>query len=233
MNFEICTDAVEGAIAAEKYGVKRIELCSALSVGGLTPSFGLIQQCVKKSNVQVHTMIRHKEGGFEYDINDIELMKTDISMAKKAGASGIVLGILDKNSEVSNLNDGLVKFAKSLNLEITFHRAFDFVSDYNSAIKKIISFGFDRLLTSGLQSTAIEGLDLITELQSNYGQSIQIMAGSGINETNALKIASSGIHNIHFTARKKASSEIKLSMGELLVVDEVKIKEIIGQFKSK
>lgn len=233
MNFEICTDSVEGALAADKYGAQRIELCSALSIGGLTPSFGLIEQCVKKSNVQVHTMIRHKEGGFEYDVNDIELMKADITMAKKAGAHGVVFGVLDKNFEISNLNNDLLKFAKSQGLEVTFHRAFDFVSDYKSAIKKIISFGFDRLLTSGLRPTALKGLNLITKLQLNYGQNIQIMAGSGINETNVLEIASSGINNIHFTARKNADIEIELSMGRLMVVDEEKIDGIISQFESE
>lgn len=233
MNFEICTDSLEGALAAERHGAQRIELCSALSIGGLTPSFGLIQQCTKKSNIQVHTMIRHKEGGFQYDINDVEMMESDISMAKKSGAHGVVFGILDKNFEISNFNDHLLKYAKSLDLEVTFHRAFDFVSDYDSAIKKIISFGFDRLLTSGLQPTAIKGLDVITKLQSNYGQNIQIMAGSGINEINALEIASSGIDNIHFTARKNVDIEIELSMGELTVVDEEKIGGIISQFESK
>ena len=88
MNFEICTDSVEGAIMAEKYGIKRIELCSALSVGGLTPSIGLIQQCVKNSTIEVHVMIRHKEGGCCYSEMDITLMKVDIKKAKKAGAKG-------------------------------------------------------------------------------------------------------------------------------------------------
>ena len=232
MNFEICTDSVEGALAADKYGAKRIELCSALSVGGLTPSFGLIQQCVEKSKVQVHSMIRHKEGGFIYNANDIELMKLDISMAKKAGAYGVVFGMLDDNNKISDQNKDLVLLAKSLGLETTFHRAFDFIIDYNTAIEKIISFGFDRLLTSGLQITALEGLDVIAELQSNYGDKIQIMAGSGISKTNAFTIASSGINNMHFTARKKINSEDKLSMGELMIVDEEKIESIINQFEN-
>lgn len=230
MIFEICTDSVEGAIAAEKYGAKRIELCSALSVGGLTPSFGLIHQCAKQSNVEVHSMIRHKEGGFNYNTNDIELMKLDIATAKKAGAYGVVFGILDDNNVVSDQNLDLVNFANSLGLETTFHRAFDFVIDYKSAIQKIISFGFDRLLTSGLQPTAIEGLDVIQELESNYGNKIQIMAGSGINKDNALTIASSGVNNMHFTAKKKVNTNVKLSMGAKMVVDEEKINEIISKF---
>lgn len=230
MNFELCTDSLEGALIAQKYRFKRIELCSALSVGGLTPSFGLIEQCVKKSNIEVHVMIRHKEGGFNYDTADIELMKLDIKAAKNAGAHGVVFGILDENNEVSNLNKELVKLSKQLDLETTFHRAFDFVSDYKLAVKKIITFGFDRLLTSGLKPTAIQGLNVISNLHANYGNKIQIMAGSGINETNVLKIASLGIKNLHFTARKSSNLPSKLSMGEFMLVDEEKIKNIMAQF---
>ncbi|MDP3311931.1 copper homeostasis protein CutC [Lutibacter sp.] len=231
MIVEICTDCVEGALIAKKYGAKRIELCSALSVGGLTPSYGLIQQCVEKSSIEVHVMIRPKEGDFCYSKEDIELMKADIIAAKKAGAKGVVFGILTADNEVSILNKRLVDLSKSLSLEITFHRAFDFVSNYKLAIEKLIEMKVNRLLTSGLQSTAEKGLSVITELQANYGNKIQIMAGSGVNETNALKIASSGIQNLHFTARKSIQNSTKLSMGEETVVDEEKIKSIINLFK--
>jgi copper homeostasis protein len=230
MNFEICTDSVAGIIAAEKYGVQRIELCSALSVGGLTPSFGLIKQCTEKSTVEVHVMIRHKEGGFIYTKNDIEIMKRDIKVAKRAGAHGVVFGVLNEKKEVSSLNKELVILAKSLDLEVTFHRAFDVVTDYSKAIEQLISYDFDRLLTSGLQPTAEQGLSIITYLQANYGGQIQIMAGSGINASNAKKIASSGIDNLHFTARKSLHGATALSMGEYMIVDEDKINTILRLF---
>lgn len=230
MNFEICTDSVEGAMAADKQGAQRIELCAALSAGGLTPSFGLIQQCVEKSSIEVHAMIRHKEGDFNYSEEDVLIMKNDISIAKKAGAAGVVFGILNTANEISDLNLELVQVAKSLKLEVTFHRAFDFVPDYQSALEKIISFKFDRLLTSGLQATAIEGLDLIKTMQSKYGEAIQIMAGSGINPDNAVKIATSGINNIHFTARKPGPVAVGLSMGNSMIPDHDKIKTILSQF---
>ena len=230
MNFEICTDSLEGAIAAGKLGAKRIELCAALSVGGLTPNLGLIQQCVEKGGIEVHVMIRHKEGGFNYIASDLELMKIDIEAAAKVGAHGVVFGILDNNNEVSILNKELIDFSKSLNLEVTFHRAFDFVPDIHNAMEKIIDFGADRLLTSGLRATAEEGLDVIAELQAHYGDKIQIMAGSGVNAGNAIKIANSGVNNLHFTARKSENKAIELAMGERLVVDEDKIVAIINQF---
>ena len=233
MNIEICTDSVEGAIVAGKYGAKRIELCSSLSLGGLTPSYGLIEQCVAKTSIEVHVIIRHKEGGFQYNSSDVEIMKLDIKQAKKAGATGVVFGILNNNYEISDLNNELVSLAKRLDLEATFHRAFDFVNNYKKSLETIIFMGFDRLLSSGLSKTAEDGLDVTTELQNTYGLKIQIMAGSGINYNNALKIAESGINNIHFTARKKMDeAHTKFSMGELMTTDEEKIKNIIGLFNS-
>ena len=232
MNFEICTDSVEGAIVAGEYGAKRIELCSALSVGGLTPSYGLIHQCVEKAKVEVHVMIRHKVGGFCYTNDDVEVMKIDILAAKQAGARGVVFGILTPDDKVSFFNKELVDFSKKLRLEVTFHRAFDFIKDYNSAIKILIEYGFDRLLTSGLQETAIKGIEVIKELQNNYGNQIQIMAGSGINTTNAKELANTGIKNLHFTAHKSKEGSTNLSMGEEMIVDKIKIASIMSLFNN-
>lgn len=231
MNFEVCTDTIEGAKVAAKLGAKRIELCTALSVGGLTPNFGLIKQCANISNIEVHVIIRHREGNFRYTLEDVKMMKIDIEQVKKAGAHGVVFGILNKKNEVSHLNQELVTHAKSFDLEVTFHRAFDFVVDYQSAIIKLIDLKFDRLLTSGLEVTAEKGLDVITYLQAHYGNQIQIMAGSGVNASNAVKIASSAINNLHFTARKIISNDSKFDMGKQQIVDEEKITSIINQFK--
>jgi len=230
MIFELCTDSLEGVLAADRFGIKRIELCSALSVGGLTPNYGLIKQCVASANVEIHVMIRPREGNFFYIREEIELMKTDIDIANKIGVKGVVFGVLDRNNEVSILNKELLEYSKSLNLQVTFHRAFDLVSDYKKAIEKIIEFGFDRLLTSGLQESAEQGLAVISYLQENYGNKIEIMAGSGINPSNVLKITNSGIKNLHFTARKIIDESSKLDMGKQMKIDSDKIKNIVKQF---
>jgi copper homeostasis protein len=175
-------------------------------------------------------MIRHKEGDFAYDDEDVEIMKKDILASKEAGAKGVVFGILDNQNNISGKNKELAKLGKDLGLEVTFHRAFDFVPDPEKAIKKIIEYGFDRLLTSGKEESAFKGLSLIEKLQQEYGDQIQIMAGSGVNAGNALRIAASGIKNLHFTARKSKNQPVTLSMGELMIVDEDKIKSIIGMF---
>lgn len=229
MNIEICTDSLEGVLAAEKYGARRVELCAGLSMGGLTPSVGLVEICCKNTKIEIHAIIRHREGDFIYNEKDIEIMKQDIKAMKMAGASGVVFGILDSCSEISDLNRELLLHSKSLGLEVTFHRAFDFVADYICSIEKIIDLGFDRLLTSGLESTAIQGVHIIKELQSNYGDKIQIMAGSGINPQNVLEISTTGIDNIHFSAGKPMFKSLH-SMGEMRLVDEEKIKGITNQF---
>jgi copper homeostasis protein len=230
MIFEVCTDSLDGALAAGKFGAKRIELCAALSVGGLTPNYGLIQACIEKSSVEVHVIIRPREGDFNYNLQEIEIMKKDIEVAKNAGATGVVFGVLNEKNEISKANKDLFDFSKSFALEVTFHRAFDFVPDYHTAIEKIIEYGFDRLLTSGLEQTAIEGFSVIKELQVTYGDKIQIMAGSGITAANVLKLAEAGIENFHFTARKSIPSKDSFSMGKNFVVDEDKIQNIINQF---
>ena len=171
-------------------------------VGGLTPNFGLIKECVDKSELEVHVMIRHREGGFVYHQEDVDLMKIDVEAAKRAGAHGVVFGLLDEDQQVSDYNEQLIDLARSVGLKTTFHRAFDFVPDFRLAIKKIVGLGFDRLLTSALKDRAEEGLDVIKELQKNYGNGIQIIAGSGINASNALIFEKAGIQYLHFTARK-------------------------------
>lgn len=230
MNFELCTDSLEGALVASTNNFKRIELCSALSIGGLTPSVGLTEQCVKQSSVEVHVMIRHKEGGFNYSKDDISVMNADIKLAASAGAHGVVFGVLTDDNRIADNNKALLDLAKSLDMQVTFHRAFDFVKDYNTAIEKLIDMGFDRLLTSGLKPKVEQGLDVIKDLQSNYGDKIEIMAGSGVNGNNALRIASSGIKNLHFTAHKSSGKSLPLSMGEVMIVNEEKIKAITSQF---
>ena len=228
MKFELCTDSVEGAEIASKFGFTSIELCSALSVGGLTPNYGLIKQCVDRSNVEVHVMIRHKEGGFQVTNGDVALMSLDIKAAKEAGAHGVVFGILDASNQVASSNRNLVDLAKELGLKTTFHRAFDFVPDFREAMKKVTDFGFDRLLTSGLQPKAEKGIAVIAEIQQNYGHKIQVIAGSGINVGNALKFSGSGIQYLHFTSRKADGNKVEMGMGQVMVTDQVKIQQIVN-----
>lgn len=228
MKFELCTDLIEGVSLAENLGFKSVELCSSLSVGGLTPSFGLMKQGAAFTGIELHVMIRHREGSFECNSNDLELMKLDIEAAKQAGATGVVFGILNADRNISEKNLELVHKAQELGMKATFHRAFDFVPDFRLAIKKVVSFGFDRLLTSGLQEKAEDGLLVIAEIQQKYGHLIQVIAGSGINKVNALRFSKKGINYVHFTARKPLVGINHTGMGAAFETDVDKIKGIIN-----
>ncbi len=231
MTFEFCIDGIEGALAAQKYGAKRVELCAALSVGGLTPSYGLIEQCVNSVDTEVHVMIRHVEGGFVYAEKDIEIMKNDIIAAKKANAKGVVFGCLTTQNEVDiNHTKSLVNLAKSLGLAVTFHRAFDFCKAPLIALEQLIELGVDRILTSGGKDKAIDGIDLIEQLVTQANGRIEIMAGSGVNASNAKQLAETGIDALHFTIHKQSENITNLGMGNRNEIDEDKITSILNQF---
>ena len=231
MTIEFCVDSNLGAIAAKSYGVKRIELCSALSVGGLSPSIGLVKKCAELKEVETHVMIRPIEGEFVYDSNIIEAMRQEIIYTKNAGAKGVVFGCLNKENQVNiEQNKFLVEKAKALGLETTFHRAFDHVKDPAIALKKLVSLGFDRVLTSGTKKNAQEGAEIISRLVDQAKGQIQIMAGCGVNKNNVMQIAQTGVDAIHFTIHKKQSQ--KNEMGVKNTIDEKKIENILKQFTS-
>lgn len=230
MDFEVCIDSAEGAILASKYGAKRVELCSALSEGGLTPGAGLIHECAKLSSADVFAMIRPSAGGFVYSDYELEVMKYDILAAHTAGAKGVVFGILTPECEIDiKRNVYLMETALELGLGTTFHRAFDLATDPLKSLNDIVNMGFDRILTSGQQIKAIEGIELIGELNHKGNGRIEIMAGSGINESNVIDFRQTGIGAIHFTAKKELNENLKLDMGTATTVDEEKIKRISEQ----
>lgn len=227
MEIEVCIDSLDQAQAAMKYGAKRVELCSALDLGGLTPTAGLTRKCADLGGLEIHVMIRTRSGGFLYSKEDIEIMKHDIKSLYVAGATGVVFGILQKNQALNfEYNQECFDYAKSFGLEVTFHRAFDFVQDPEQSLQKLIEIGFDRLLTSGGKPTAIEGIELIRKLVVLANRKIQIMAGSGVNNNNVKDLQAVGIDAIHFTARKLINDKNEMGMGQEYVVDEKKILSI-------
>jgi copper homeostasis protein len=206
-----------------------IELCSALSVGGLTPSVGLVKKCTRSKKVEIHTMIRHREGHFNYSRGEVRLMKKDILSMKKAGASGIVFGCLDKKGMVDkNACSLLLETGKELEMEVSFHRAIDFCPDLLGAIQMLIELGFDRILSSGQKETAIEGIENIRKMTEVAQGEIQIMAGSGVNAVNAMKLVETGIDALHFTSHLPGPVD-RLGMGQNRKMDKIKIKKIIEE----
>ncbi|MBL4709402.1 MAG: copper homeostasis protein CutC [Flavobacteriales bacterium] len=232
MIFEVCIDSYEGALLAKEHEVKRVELCSALSVGGLTPSIALAKKCSEIEGLEVHAMVRSLEGNFVYSDAVIELLKQDIESLAAVGISGVVFGCLSPNHEIDiPSNKALLDFSKNMNLEVTFHRAFDYVPNPITSLEQIIQLGFDRILTSGTKPRAIEGIETIIQLVKTANGRIQIMAGSGVSSDHAIDLASTGIDALHFTSHQFVSQTDELGMGKRSIPDPQKIESIIQLFK--
>ena len=205
---EICTGDPEGIMAAMHGGADRIELCSALSEGGLTPSIGLIS--FSSEILPTNVLIRPRPGDFVYSPEEVGVMEKDIIKAVEAGASGIVTGVLTEEGEIdTDACRRLIGYADGL--DNTFHRAFDLVADPFRALEEIIDLGFKRILTSGQAPTALEGVDLIAELHRRAAGRILIMAGAGVNPGNVFEILSlSNADEIHASARSIVKSHARV-----------------------
>ena len=200
---EICCGSYEDALASYKGGAKRIELNQALYLGGLTPSLASLLLTKKNTKLKVITMIRPRGAGFCYNDQDFEVMKMDAELMMKNGADGLAFGCLNDDSSINIEQTKIITdIVKKYNGEAVFHRAFDCVSSPFSEMEKLIEIGIDRVLTSGQQPKAIDGLKLIKELQDKYGDKIEILAGSGVNASNALYIMNeTGITQVHSSCK--------------------------------
>ena len=164
MNLEICTNSYQSAINAEKAGAQRIELCSELAVGGITPSYGLIKQVVNTLQIPVHVLIRPRSGNFTYSDDEFNIMKQDIQLCKELGCQGIVSGILNIDNTIDiERTQELAILIKPLSF--TFHRAFDWVINPFEALKVLNNLGVDRILTSGQNTSAEKGVERLKELK--------------------------------------------------------------------
>ena len=181
---EICLESVESVVAAQKGGADRVELCSDLFEGGLTPTLGTFTVARKlASTIKINVMIRPRGGDFCYSDEEFEVMKEDLISLKNAGADGIVFGILTPEGDIDEERTrALVALASPL--PVTFHRAFDMSKDAFKSLETLIDLGVKRILTSGLEPTVMEGLPLLTELVKKADDRIIIMPGCGISERN-------------------------------------------------
>jgi copper homeostasis protein len=196
-------------MAAQAGGADRVELCANLLEGGTTPSAGSILSARRNLRIGLQVMIRPRGGDFCYSATEFEIMKTDIEFARKAGADGIVLGLLKENGSVDETRTReLTELARPLN--VTFHRAFDMARDPWEALETLIGIGVDRVLTSGQESSVLEGLDLIAGLARAAGDRIIIMPGGGINERNFSRILErSGARELHVAALSEIEGPMK------------------------
>jgi copper homeostasis protein len=201
MILEICANSYQSAVNAEIAGAHRIELCSEISVGGTTPSYGLLKKVMYSLSIPVQVLIRPRSGDFHYSNAEFDIMKENILQCKELGCAGIVTGILHKDNTIDlKRTSELIELSKPMCF--TFHRAFDVVSKPKEALLKLLNLGVDRLLTSGQQEKAEDGIDLLIELQKLAKNKLTILPGSGINSENCIHFKNAGFIEIHSSASK-------------------------------
>jgi len=203
---EIAIDSVTGLDNALKGGAQRIELCAALDIGGLTPSWGLMALAAK-APVPVYAMIRPRGGSFVFDEVEEAVMTADIMAAREIGLAGVVIGASHPDGTLDGpMLSRLIGYAKGLG--VTLHRAFDLVPDRDAALEQAVELGFERILTSGGAPKAMDGLEALRRTVEKAGDRLIVMPGSGIRAGNVLDIlARTGAKEVHASGREPVAAE--------------------------
>lgn len=230
---EVCVDDVAGFEAAVAGGADRIELCSALSVGGLTPSVGLMKFAAK-FQIPSYAMIRPRAGNFVYSASEIEIMCNDIDQVRKCGLTGVVIGASNPDGTLNSSQlRGLTAHAKRLGLGL--HRAFDLVPDFRESIDVAEELGFERILTSGGAMSAIVGIARLSDCMAHAENRIVIMPAGGIDETNILMLLERlPVQEIHASCSSIASQSdsklMELGFSEVgtKITDQAKVATLRG-----
>lgn len=186
---EVCVESFSEALAAEKRGADRIELCDNLYLGGTTPSYGTIKMAMEKLSIPAFPIIRPRGGDFYYSKEEIEIMKEDIKICKSLGAKGVVLGVLTADNKVDfeTLKE-LVALASPM--EVTFHKAVDELKDPVEVIDRFVEIGVRRILSSGTKETALEGKDILNTMIKKADGRITILIAGKVTSDNLDEVAS-------------------------------------------
>lgn len=207
---EVCANGAESCIAAQEGGADRVELCAGIPEGGTTPSYGEIKVCRRVlTTTRLHVIIRPRGGDFLYSGLEIERMMHDIAVCRDLGVDGVVFGCLNADGTIDkDANSRLIEQARGMS--VTCHRAFDRAADPERALETLIGLGFDRILTSGQQPRAEQGVDLLARLNRQAAGRIILMAGSGVTEQNIRTIRdTTGLNEFHFSARESFASQMQ------------------------
>lgn len=240
---EACVDSVESAIAAQKGGAKRVELCGNLIIGGTTPGKALFRAVRNYTDLEIRSLLRPRFGDFCYDKYEFEMMKEDVQMYRELGADGIVTGILcpDGRLDCERMQELLCEAG---NMDVALHRAFDVCSDPYETLEKAVDLGIKTILTSGQKNSAWEGRELLRELVKRSEGRIEILAGAGVSpETIEKLVPFTGAHAYHMSGKVTLESRMQfrregVSMGfpgfseyEIWQTDTDKIRQAVEVLK--
>lgn len=224
MKIEIVATSVQSAINTEKAGADRIELCSELAVGGITPSYGLMRQVLEKISIPVFVLVRPRSGNFVYSDDEFEIIKKDIQICKELGCAGIVSGVLNEDNSIDLIRTKeLIELSKPLSF--TFHRAFDLTPNPFDDLEKLIEIGTERILSSGQSDSAEKGLNVLVELKEKAQNRITILPGGGVNAENVYLFKENGFAEIHASASSVYHQDepFKIKLNSEKFFDETKL----------
>ena len=242
MIIEVCANSLESALNAQKAGADRIELCAELAVGGVTPSFGLLQLVREHIFIPINVLIRPRSGDFTYSDLEFEIMKRDIAFCRDLGFNGIVSGVLSRDFTLDyKRTKELIEVSKPL--QFTFHRAFDWVRDPMATLQQLQELEVDTILSSGQQNSSVQGMELLTGLLIESKECV-IMPGGGIRDTNVLDFIKQGFRAVHLSGIKfhktlDHTPEIPMNNPMFLRDDQIAIsnlaslKEVVRLVKEK
>jgi copper homeostasis protein len=203
---EACVDAIDAALEAERGGAGRIELCGELLQGGVTPSAGLVAAVWDRIDIPLFVLIRPRAGDFLYTDDELDVMRRDIEQMKALGVDGVAVGALTASGDVDEATMRLlIELARPM--AVTFHRAFDFVRDQDSALGSLLALGVDRVLTSGGAATALDGTSAIGRMVQRVGERMIVMAGGSVTAANVAEVvAGSGVKEVHVRGAARVES---------------------------
>jgi copper homeostasis protein len=204
---ELCVETLQACEAAAEGGADRIELCAALSEGGVTPGVGFLREALATVALPIHVLIRPRSGNFIYSDAEFRMVCTDIETALAAGASGIVVGMLTTGREVDRARMAEV-VERAEGKPVTFHRAFDHTGDLPTSLDILIGLGCSRVLTSGGKPTVTEGRDSLVQLTAQAAGRIRIAAGGGVTLKNAPQLIAIAGLDLHASLRSKVTPAI-------------------------
>jgi copper homeostasis protein len=214
--FELCAESIDACLVAREGGASRIELCSALSEGGLTPSHGLIREAVMRSGLPIHVLLRPRGGDFVYTDAELDVMREDLKHLRSLGASGAVLGVLrtDGTVDVERTRE-LVDLAAPL--DVTFNRAFDNAVPLDQALEAVILTGCRRVLTSGGATDVVSGAQSLARLVKQAAGRIEIAVGGALRLKNAATVArATGARHFHGSIRRTVDGPMRSDAPDVL-----------------